>query len=293
MIDESTLQEFYRDVPAAYLDRFRSFLRTHSLERVTLDRTEVCYCACGRGARTVLTFCGGHSTPYTAWETIETYENDHRVVVLDISGFGTVAALSRGINKILEREGIDRVVLLGTSLAGIVAQIYLKHNANRVDGVVLINTAALKPGGDKPVALLLTKLIPGFILRAMFRKKLRAYFRQALADPRAAEGARFWLAHLDEIMANHFTKKKLINILSVMFEFAREGYTRADFAGWQGKALVVASEDDTGFKDLEWLTDNLPNAESHTFPKGLGHLPQLVHKDKFESLIRGFLGQLT
>ncbi len=106
-------------------------------------------------------------------------------------------------------------------------------------------------------------------------------------------GARLWLAHPDEIMANHFTKKKLINILSVMFEFAREGYTRADFAGWQGKALVVASEDDTGFKDLEWLTDNLPNAESHTFPKGLGHLPQLVHKDKFESLIRGFLGQLT
>ncbi len=77
MIDESTLQEFYRDVPAAHLDRFRSFLRTQSLERVKLDRTEVSYCACGRGARTLLTFCGGHSTPYTAWETIETYEHDH------------------------------------------------------------------------------------------------------------------------------------------------------------------------------------------------------------------------
>ncbi len=31
MLDESTLQEFYRDVPAAYLDRFRRFLGTHSL----------------------------------------------------------------------------------------------------------------------------------------------------------------------------------------------------------------------------------------------------------------------
>ena len=30
MIDESTLQEFYRDMPAAHLDRFRNFLRTHS-----------------------------------------------------------------------------------------------------------------------------------------------------------------------------------------------------------------------------------------------------------------------
>ena len=109
---------------------------------------------------------------------------------------------------------------------------------------------------------------------------------------RASAVARFGLAHMDEMMAEHFTKKKLINVLSVMFEFGREGYTRADFADWPGKALVVASEDDQGFKDLAWLIGNLPNAGSHTFPKGLGHLPQLAHKDKFESLIRGCLAQL-
>ena len=91
----------------------------------------------------------------------------------------------------------------------------------------------------------------------MVGKKLRAYFRQALVDPRAEEGARFGLAHLDEVMTNHFTKKKLVNILSAMSEFGREGCTRADFADWQGKALVVASEDDRSFKDLEWFTDNL------------------------------------
>jgi hypothetical protein len=93
-------------------------------------------------------------------------------------------------------------------------------------------------------------------------------------------------------MANHFTKKKVINLLSVMFEFSREGYTREDSAGWKGKTLVVASEDDAGFKDVEWLTDNLANAESYTFPKGQGHLPQLAHKDTFEMLIRDFLEQL-
>ena len=50
MMDESTLQKFYREVPAAHLDRFRNFLRTHSLERLKLDCREVTYCACGRGA---------------------------------------------------------------------------------------------------------------------------------------------------------------------------------------------------------------------------------------------------
>ncbi len=93
-------------------------------------------------------------------------------------------------------------------------------------------------------------------------------------------------------MANHFTKKKLTNLIHVMSEFTREGYTRADFPDLQGKALIVVSEDDAGFRDLQWLTDNLPNAESEILPKGLGHLPQLVHGDKIERLIRDFLARL-
>lgn len=292
MIDEKILQKYYGDVPVPHLDHFRSFLRSHTLKQSTIDGTAVPYYACGRGERALVIFCGGHSTPYTVWENIETYEADHRVLVLDISGFGTVGALSSGINQVLDHEGVDRVVLLGASLAGLIAQIYLKHNLDRVDGTVLINTMALRPESNKPLSLLLTKAMPGFLLRSLFRKKLRGYFREALEDPRSAEGARFGLAHLDEVMAEHFTKRKLINLLSVLFEFGREGFTRDDLAEWRGRALVVSSEDDPGFKDLEWLVENLPNSASHTFPAGLGHLPQLAHREKFESLIRGFVAQL-
>lgn len=292
MIDDARLELFYRDVPAATLDRFRSFLRTHALETLDVGGVQVAYCACGRGRRALLTFCGGHSTPYTAWETVETYERDHRVLVLDISGFGSVAALSEGVNEILEHERVERVVVLGASLAGLIGQIYLKHNLDRVDGIVLMNTVALRPGGDKPLALLLTKLLPQSLLRRTFRKKFRAYFQAALDDPRAEAGARFGLAHLEDVMTNHFTKKKVINLLSVLFEFGREGYTRADLEGWKGRALIIASEDDAGFKDVEWLVESLPNAESHIFPKGLGHLPQLAHREKFEHLIRRFLERL-
>lgn len=292
MIDEARLDKFYRDVPPATLDRFASFLQTHTLKTADLDGTRVSYYACGRGARALVTFCGGHSTPATAWRTVEAYEADHRVLVLDVSGFGSVGDLSDGVNEILAREGVDRVVLLGASLAGLIAQIYLKHNFDRVDGVILMNTVALRPGGDRPLALLVTRLLPEFMLRRIFRKKFRAYFEAALADPRAEEGARFGLAHLDEVMTNHFTKKKVINLLSVLFEFGREGYTSADLEVWNGRSLIITSEDDPGFKDLEWLTENLPNAESHAFPGGLGHLPQLVHQEKFESLTRGFLERL-
>jgi pimeloyl-ACP methyl ester carboxylesterase len=184
------------------------------------------------------------------------------------------------------------VVLMGASLAGIIAQIYLKQHADRVDGVVLMNTMALKQADPKPYVLFLLRLLPGFALRALFRKKFRAYFKPALADPQAEEAARFGLAHLDDVMANHFSKKKAINLVRTMSEFTREGYTRADLSAWSGRALIVASEDDSGFKDVEWLTRNIPGAEAEILPPGLGHLPQLVHRERFERLIRDFVARL-
>lgn len=290
--DEAALDRFYGDVPADHLDRYRRFLSTHTLKRLEVDGVEVLYYACGQGERTLLSFCGGHSTPATLWETIGSYEGDHRVVVVDISGFRTVSELCGGVLEILERQGVERVVLLGASLAGLIGQIFLKHHFARVEGMVLMNTMAMKPGGNKPFSLGLTRLMPGWMLRAIFGKKLRAYFKEALEDPRASAGARFGLAHLEEVLALHFSKRKVINLLSVLFEFGRDGYTRADLDDWQGRALVIVSEDDQGFGDLEWLTENLPRCASEVFPSGLGHLPQLAHRQKFETLTRSFLSEL-
>ncbi len=292
MIDEATIERFYGQVPRATLERFRAFLGCHALEELDVEGTSVPYYISGQGPRTLLSFCGGHSTPYSAWQTIESFERDYRILVADISGFRTVAHLSRGIDRLLDANGIDHVVLLGQSLAGLISQIYFKQRSDRVDGMVLPNTLALKPGGDKPLVPLLLRCIPESLLRALFKKKFRAYFDQGLEDPRAQDACRFGLAHLDDVMANHFTKKKVVHLMSVLTEFGRSGYQRSDFPGWQGKNLVMTSEDDAGFKDLEWLLENLPGASSHVFPAGLGHLPQLVHRDQIELVIRDFLGQL-
>ncbi len=293
LIDEATLEKFYSDVPAAQLEKLRSFLETHTMKSIVAEGREVAYYACGQGPRTLLTFCGGHSTPDTAWQSILTYEEDYRIVVADISGFETVDELTRGIRRLLEEEGVDRVTLLGQSLAGLICQIYFKRRFAEVDGMVLINTLALRKGEDKPFALLMLRLLPTFVLKALFKKKLRSYFEKALEDPRTQERCLFGLAHLGDIMANHFTKKKLMNVMNVLSQFQQqEGYAKDDFSGWPGRVLVMSSEDDPGFKDFEWLTGNLPRTVSHVFPKGLGHLSHLLHGDTLESRVKEFLAGL-
>ena len=61
----------------------------------------------------------------------------HRVVVIDGSPFDDLERLSDGANRVLDHEGVDRLIVLGQSLAGILGQIYLKRNSERVDAVVL------------------------------------------------------------------------------------------------------------------------------------------------------------
>lgn len=292
MHDEATIERFYGDVPPAILGRFRSFLSRHAVEELDVEGTLVPYCASGQGPRTLIGFCGGHSTPYSAWQTIESFERDYRIIVADISGFGTVADLNRGIDRLLDSEGIDRVVLLGQSLAGLVSQIYFDQRSDRVDGMVLTNTMALRPGGAKPAMLVIMRALPETLLRAMFKKKFRTYFDRGLEDPDARDACSFGLAHLEDVMTHHFTKKKVVHLLSVLTEFGREGYERSDCSDWRGRNLVVSSEDDKGFQDLEWFLENLPGASSHVLPAGMGHLPQLVHRDRIEQVIRGFLSQL-
>lgn len=58
------------------------------------------------------------------WETIESFERDYHILLADISGFGTVAHLKRGIDRLLDSNGVGRVVLLGQSLADVIAQVY-------------------------------------------------------------------------------------------------------------------------------------------------------------------------
>ena len=292
MIDEATLERFYSGVPSAYLDKFRGFLESHTMKTAVVEGREVAYYACGQGPRTLLTFCGGHSTPDTAWQTILSYEDDYRIVVVDVSDFETVDELVHGIDRLLEGEEVERVTLMGQSLAGLISQIYFKKRFLKVDGMVLINTLPLRKGEGKPSVLLMLKLLPTFLLKTLFKKKLRSYFAAALEDPRAQDGCRFGLAHLDDVMANHFTKKKLMNVMNLLAQFQQEGYAKDDFAGWPGKVLVMSSEDDPGFKDFDWLIQNLPGTVPYVFPKGLGHLPQLVHRDKFESRIKDFLAEL-
>ena len=87
---------------------------------------------------------------------VEALAGSYQVIVPDLRGFGAArdqAAEEAGMDlladdllRLLDDRGLDRVVLGGLSLGGYVALAFLRHHADRVSGLVLLDTKATADG---------------------------------------------------------------------------------------------------------------------------------------------------
>lgn len=293
MIEIALPDKYYGDVDVRELEKYQDFLKSHSIKSLTIDGKIVHYICSGNGEKTILTFSGGHSTPESAYETIMAFEDDYRVIVIDIGSFSSQDTLNRGVKQILAAERIDRVILTGQSMSGIIAQLFFSENFPMVEGLVLTNTLAPKKDRNKKYGLVIFNLFPGFILKPLIRKKLTKLADVDIEIPPEAEArVGFKIALIKDIIDNKFSKKIIINIIKLAFEFNESGYTRESFSEWPGRVLIITCEDDPYFQDVDSLASIFPNTEVFTFPKGLKHIAPMVHLEKFHSLIRNFLKKI-
>lgn len=294
MIDERSIKKYYADVSQAELKKLQDFLETHEIRETDVEGKSIKYYSCGKGEQTILTFSGGHSGLETVYETVLGFENDFRMVVVDISLFKSPSEFSQGVNKVLEREGVGRVFVTGQSLSGMYSQIYFKRNYNSVDAMVLTNTFAPSQKQSKKWGLTLLRLFPFFLLKAIFKQKLHKWTPAAEIPMDAKERMQFKSAFMKQVVDQQFSKGFLMNAANMAFQFHKdEEYTVEDFKDWKGKILIVSSKDDPCYKDLDILRKHLPHSELFLFPEGYRHMAPMVFRDEFHDRIKDFFKKVV
>jgi pimeloyl-ACP methyl ester carboxylesterase len=289
VIDNKSLKKYYADVSHDELKKLQDFLDSHEIKRLNVEGKSVKYYSCGKGEQTILTFSGGHSGLETVYETILGFEQDFRMVVVDISTFTSLSEFMFGVTKVLEREGVGRVLIIGQSLSGAYSQIYFKECYGNVDAMVLTNTFAPSRKKRKKWALLLFRLFPFFLLKTIFKKKIAQWEPVAGIPAKAKERMRFKSAFMKQIVDQQFSKKFLMNALKVVFQFHGEGeYTLENFKDWNGKVLIISSKDDPCYEDADILRKHFPHSELFLFPEGYRHMAPMVFRDEYQNKIKDF-----
>jgi len=291
-MNDILLNKHDKDVSAEELKRFQDFLHTHELKEIDFKGQRIKYYCSGKGDRTVFISPGWFNTPEYGFRSIMIFEEDFRVITPGMAIFRSLDDLSRAINRILEVEGIEKVILVGGSAGGIMAQTYFKRHNQKVEAMILYNTLAPKKERNKNWALWLIRLLPFFVFRATVKKRQKKYFKVKIPEEAEAR-IRFNQALFNEMISKKMNKKLLVSQMRLAYEFnEQDTYTLDDFKQWQGRVLVISSEDDAGYKDVDILMKNLPNTELYTFPKGTGHMAPLIHQEEFRKIIRDFLDKL-
>jgi pimeloyl-ACP methyl ester carboxylesterase len=151
-----------------------------------------------------LVFVHGLSGAWQNWlENIPRFARSHRVVALDLPGFGgspmppweiSIPAYGRFLRDFCERLGIERCSLVGNSMGGFIATEFAITDPERVDELVLVSAAGITwARARREPAKVLARLGAAsaplafrFHMAGIRRPRLRrSAFQQVVHDPNA------------------------------------------------------------------------------------------------------------
>ena len=216
-------------------------------------------------------------------DQVARFAADHRCVTVDLRGHGgsdspadgyAMGELADDVAWLCGELGVERAVLVGHSMGGIVAVHVAARHPQLVAGVVLLDSPILPPGG---FAEMVPPLIEG-MRSPGFREVTRAFQGQfaGFADDEARRDAL-----LDALCGGEQHVK--VATLEHVFGDDNEAAVRACTA----PLLYVGSG--LGFADLERLREAAGGRFEDTTVAGGGHFIQLESPDLVNDAIAGFV----
>ncbi len=217
---------------------------------------------------------------------------DYQVQFADNAEFAdAVAELLHSLRK--------RAWLVGQSLGGVVAQVIAARHPEVVDGLVLSNTCSLSGGMSEEGRRDLERMIESQrklkrLLGILPFSLVKRLMRWAVMEKRTdglTQSEKDAMGELCDAMMGLLTKSYEAHMIDFLCDAENHfGMERRDFATWDGKILLILSEDDTTFTPAckQDLIDLMPGATVVTDLEG-GHLALLVRLERYAELVTAYI----
>jgi pimeloyl-ACP methyl ester carboxylesterase len=270
--------------------------------RIQIDGREANYVDVGTGP--VLVFLHGLGASWQSWlENIPEFARDHRVVAMDLPGFGFSEMPAKDISieyyanwsfRLLDELGIDAGAVVGNSMGGFVAAQMAIRRAERVQRLAVVSAAVFWQTYRRAQPLVqLARLSDAMVARALTRVTDDVATRPRLRSwALATAGFRYphligkELAH--EMVRSARRTDGFLPALEALANFPLE----EELPKISCPALIVWGAHDTlvPVKDAKRMEELIPDSRRVVFER-TGHVAMLERPERFNRVLREFLAE--
>jgi pimeloyl-ACP methyl ester carboxylesterase len=258
------------------------------------------------GEGDAVVFIHGLSGSWVNWlENIPHFARDHRVIAMDLPGFGhspmpgeklSIAGYARMLDKLLDRLEIDAAALIGNSMGGFIAAELAIAFPQRVERLVLVSAAGVSTHQHRGSAL----AVPA--LRRLERVLLAVSAWTAAKSDAVTRRARLRDLTLS-VVARHPSRLPAALAAEQVRGAGKPGFMQGfeavlDYAIRERLAeiacptLIVWGDSDRliSVRDADVFAELIPNSRKVVFAD-TGHVAMLERPDEFNALLAQFLAE--
>jgi pimeloyl-ACP methyl ester carboxylesterase len=260
----------------------RAFRATHSVHKYAIGAHIWDVIDAGRKEPPLVMLPSAGGSSESQFHLIDRFEKHARVLSIGCPAtLACVADAVTGIHAVLNRAGVQSCYFLGQSLGGIFAQAYASAFPERVEGLILANTArySVKRARIVRVALSSARHLPRKAIAAMLGARVkRLLFGHPDRD--------FWLEYFGRDELERLGKRGIANRGACVADSAR----RNEGLRYAGRTLIIESDNDSAFTIAERraFTRSYQHASLRTF-HGAGHLASITRREEFVEAVLEFV----
>ncbi|MEM8504390.1 MAG: alpha/beta hydrolase [Cyanobacteria bacterium P01_D01_bin.1] len=274
-----------RDVSSNRMNELLQFRATHPIKHQSIDGVEWSYTLSGTGTETILVLSGILGRADTQYRMVINFEEDYRVLSISYPLYEEIGALVDGLIKLLDREGIQRVHFVGTSLGTSIGHVLVRRYPDRINRMVL-STFGLCD--DKKLRQI--KQLIGF-LRLLPYWAIKKYFK--LGSPKILKGLnesekQFQRAYLNDLL--DIDKQMMMSQYRLLLDMFENPSYDINQPIDNSSIFIMQSQDDENWNHNEQsaFRQTYPNARIQLFEEG-GHLREIRDENKHIAIVRHFL----
>ena len=270
--------------------------------RLVIDGREVNYCELGEGP--AILFVHGLGASWQSWlEQLPEFAASHRVVAMDLPGFGYSESPSEDISieyyarwtaEFMDVLGIESAAVVGNSMGGFVsAELAIKFPA-RVQRLVFVSAAIFWQNRRRAQPLVqLARMSDAVVARALVRATDDIATRRRLRYAALATAGFRFPQYVSDELAHEMVRsaRRTDGFLPALQALA--GYDlEEELPKISCPTLIVWGANDqlVSVKDAERLEDLIPDSRREVFER-TGHVAMLERPERFNRLLREFLAE--